>query len=129
MSKFFAKKEDGSSSSEEESSEEEKVVAKKVGAKKKVFGDSSDEQEEEQRVVVSTADKRTLNLKDIFEKTKNHIKICDFVTLENDFTEIQNELEKCIGSVFATDKFQTLPPWVLKNLMALDDCVQEVTNE
>lgn len=106
MSKFFAKKEDASSSSEEESSEEEVKVQKKVGAKKKVFGDSSDEEEEEQRVVVSTADKRTIVLNEVFEKTKNHIKISDFVQLENDFTEIQTELEKCIdGKVFATDKF------------------------
>ena len=103
MSKFFAKKEDASSSSEEESSEEEVKVQKKV-VKKKVYGDSSDDEEEEKRVVVSTADKRTEELKEVFEKTKNHIKISDFIQLENDFNDIQKELEKCIGSVFATDK-------------------------
>jgi len=38
-------------------------------------------------------------------------------------------MEKCIGVVFATDKFQTLPPWVLKHLLLLDECINEVTPE
>jgi len=38
-------------------------------------------------------------------------------------------MEKCIGTAFATDKFQTLPSYVLKNLMALEDCVIEVQDD
>jgi hypothetical protein len=111
MSKFFGKKNE-SSSSEEESSEEEVKVEKK-GAKKKTFGDSSEEEEEEKRVVVSHADKRTDQLKECFSKSANHMKIGDFVQLESDFADVCHQLEICIGQVFATDKFQTLPPWVL----------------
>lgn len=59
----------------------------------------------------------------------NHSKINDFTALFNDFEEIQSEMDKCVGSVFATDKLQTLPPWVLKHLMILDDCINEITNE
>jgi hypothetical protein len=44
---------------------------------------------------------------------KNHIKIDDFVSLQEDFEKISVEMEKCVGSVFATDNFYTLPPWVL----------------
>ena len=127
MSKFFGKKNE-SSSSEEESSEEE-VKVQKTGAKKKNFADSSEEEDEEKRVVVSHADKRAEQLKECFAKTGNHIKIGDFVQLENDFTAICSQMEACIGQVFAKDKFQTLPTWVLKNIMDLEDCVLEVTNE
>ena len=38
-------------------------------------------------------------------------------------------MEKCIGFAFATDKHQTLPSWVLKNLVVLEDCVLEITND
>jgi len=38
-------------------------------------------------------------------------------------------MEKCVGIVFATDKFQTLPSWVLKAFIALEDCVNEITPE
>jgi hypothetical protein len=127
MSKFFGKKNESSSSEEESSEEEVKVQKKQV--KKKNFADSSEEEEEEKRVVVSHADKRNEQVKEIFAKTANHIKISDFVQLENDFTDIVSNLEICIGQVFAKDKLQTLPPWVLKNLMDLEDCVLEVTNE
>ena len=65
-------------------------------AKKKHYGDSSEE-EDEKRVVVSTADKRTENLKEVFDKMKNHVKISDFVALETDFNAIDNEMGKCIG--------------------------------
>ena len=58
---------------------------------------------------------------------KNHIKINDFQQLQIDFDEIQAELEKCIGQIFATDKFQTLPNWVLKGLISMDDCINDVT--
>ena len=103
MSKFFGKKNESSSSEEESSEEEVKVQKKQV--KKKAFGESSDEEEEEKRVVVSTADKRTDQLKDVFQKTANHIKISDFVALENDFNDICHNLDICIGQVFAKDKF------------------------
>ena len=33
------------------------------------------------------------------------MKINDFQQLQTDFDEIQIELEKCIGQIFATDKF------------------------
>jgi hypothetical protein len=36
---------------------------------------------------------------------------------------------KCVGQTFATDKFQTLPAWVLKGLINLEDTVNEVTPE
>jgi hypothetical protein len=58
---------------------------------------------------------------------RNHIKIADFNQLQEDFEEITVELEKCIGTVIATDKVHTLPGWVLKNFVALEDCVNEVT--
>jgi len=38
-------------------------------------------------------------------------------------------MDKCIGSVIATDKFQTLPAWVLKNLLEISDCINDVTAE
>ena len=95
MSKFFGKKNE-SSSSEEESSEEEVKVQKKQ-AKKKNFADSSEEEDEEKRVVVSHADKKIEELKECFSKTANHIKISDFVQLENDFTAICSQLDQCIG--------------------------------
>lgn len=33
-----------------------------------------------------------------------------------------------MGQHFATDKFQTLPGWVLKHLMEMEDCITGVTN-
>jgi len=44
-------------------------------------------------------------LQNVFDKMKNHIKISDFSSLQEDFEKIQDELEKCAGNVFATDKF------------------------
>ena len=37
-------------------------------------------------------------------------------------------MKKCAEVAFATDKYQTLPGWVLKEFCALDDAVNEVTN-
>jgi hypothetical protein len=108
MSKFFskAKDDDSSSSGSSSSDEEEAKQTKKVETKKKKFyGDDSDESDEEERKVVQGADKRTNALQDIFDKMKNHIKIDDFVSLQGDFEEISVEMLKCVGSVFATDKF------------------------
>jgi hypothetical protein len=65
----------------------------------------------------------------VFEKMKNHIKINDFTKLQADFEEIAVEMSKCVGFCFAEDKLQTLPDWVLKNFIALEDCVLDVTNE
>lgn len=135
MSKFFSKaKDDDSSSSDSSSSDSSDAKAKqtkKVETKKKKFyGDDSDaESDDEERKVVAGADKRTNALQEIFDKMKNHIKIDDFVSLQTDFESIVSEMEKCVGSVFATDKFQTLPPWVLKQFIALEDCINEVTPE
>ena len=53
----------------------------------------------------------------------------DFGALCDDFDAIGTEMEKSVGSAFATDKFTTLPPWVLKNLVALEDCLLGVTAE
>jgi len=109
MSKFFskAKDDDSSSSGSSSSDEEETKQTKKVETKKKKFyGDDSDaESDEEERKVVAGADKRTNALQDVFDKMKNHIKIDDFVSLQEDFEKISVEMEKCVGSVFATDKF------------------------
>ena len=133
MSKFFskAKDDDTSSSGSSSSDEEETKQTKKVETKKKnIIGvDSDAESEEEERKVVAGADKSTNALTDVFDKMKNHIKIDDFVSLQTDFEEIVVEMQKCVGSVFATDKFQTLPPWVLKQFVALEDCINEVTPE
>lgn len=38
-------------------------------------------------------------------------------------------MDKCVGSVFATDKYQTLPAWVLKNLLEINDCINDITPE
>ena len=63
----------------------------------------------------------------LFDTMKNHIRIMDFTALQSDFDDIQTELGKCVGYSFATDKLQTLPAWVIKNLVALEDCVLEVS--
>lgn len=109
MSKFFSKKKDDSSSSEDESSSEDdkKPAAKKTVKQAKKFygGDSDDDSEEEREVVKSVADKRTEALKSVYEKMKNHIKIQDFNQLQADFDMIQDEITKCVGSTFATDKY------------------------
>lgn len=59
-----------------------------------------------------------------------HIKINDFSSLWTDFEDITGEIAHCctIG-VFAKDKYQTLPNWVVKEIVALEDCVNGVTNE
>ena len=77
----------------------------------------------------SVADKRTEALKAVYEKMKNHIKIQDFNQLQADFDLVQDEITKCVGTTFATDKYQTLPAWVLKGIAALEDTVNEVTAE
>ena len=109
MSKFFSKAKNDASSSEESSSESEqdtKQTSKTAApTKAKKFYNSDDESEEEERKVIATSDKRTAALQDIFDKMKNHIKIDDFVSLQTDFDNIQTEMEKCVGTVFATDKF------------------------
>lgn len=51
----------------------------------------------------------------------------DFSSLQTDFEEAQAEIGRCVGTLFAKDKYQTLPGWVLKELVALEDCVNEVT--
>jgi hypothetical protein len=38
-------------------------------------------------------------------------------------------MEKCIGSVIATDKLQTLPVWVLKDFLEINDCINDITPE
>ena len=83
------------------------------------------------RVVKKTTDKRTEALTAVFEKMKNHTKNGDFVSLQNiDLEAIQKEIQACIDNkVFGTDKLQTLPGWVLKNLMLFEDCIIEVTPE
>lgn len=131
---FFAKKEDhSSSSSSEESSDSEKETQKagtqNKATKKPFYAGSDQSDEEEDRVVVAKSEKRETALKGIFDTMANHIKIRDFGALGQDFDAVIAELAKCVGSVFATDKFTTLPPWVLKNLVALDDCVLETTKE
>ena len=35
---------------------------------------------------------------------QTHVNISDFTQVQNDLDEIIAELQKCIGSVFATDK-------------------------
>jgi len=77
-----------------------------VGGKKKQFynDDSDYSEEEETRVVKTTSDKRTEMLQNVFDKMKNHIKISDFSSLQEDFEDIQVELDKCVGVVLATDK-------------------------
>ena len=132
---FFAKKEDhSSSSSSEESSDSEKETQQKAAGKgpekKRPFYAGSDaSEEEEDRVVVAKSDKYTTQLKANFDAMNNHMKNKDFGALGRDFDNIITELTKCVGTAFATDKFTTLPPWVLKQLVALDDMVNEVTNE
>lgn len=74
-------------------------------------------------------EKRTETLEKIFKQTKAHTKNNDFGSLLTDFEQIQEEMDKCVGSVFATDKFQTLPIWVLKNLLEINDCVNDITPE
>mmetsp|Transcript_30561 Transcript_30561/g.46857 ORF Transcript_30561/g.46857 Transcript_30561/m.46857 type:complete len:903 (+) Transcript_30561:26-2734(+) len=132
MSKFFKKDE---SSSEDESSEEEapQVASKaptkggpKAGAGKK-FYNSDDSESDTERVVVSGADKKIDGLKELFQKMNNHIKIGDFNSLQTDFDDYQAELNRCIGVIFAKDKLTTLPGWVLKPLMDLEDCINDVT--
>ena len=44
----------------------------------------------------------------------NHIGNKDWNTLVSDIENTISEINTCAGKVFATDKFQTLPPWVLK---------------
>ena len=128
MSKFF-KKDEESSSEDESSEEEQKTAAQKQApkAQKKYFGGSEDEGDDEQRVIKSTTEKRTQALKQVFEKMKNHIKIDDFTQLQTDFDDMQSEIEKCAGQVFATDKLQTLPGWVLKGFVALEDCINDIS--
>ena len=65
-----------------------------------------------------------------FEGMNRHIKINDFSSLWTDFEDITGEIAHCctIG-VFAKDKYQTLPNWVIKEIIALEDCVNSVTNE
>ena len=58
-----------------------------------------------------------------------HINIGDFSSLQVDFEEVSAEINNCVGTVFAKDKFQTLPPWVLKEIVTLEDCVNEVKPE
>jgi translation initiation factor 3 subunit C len=134
MSKFFAKKEAPSSSSssgsDDSSSEEETQVQQTTQqAKQKKFygGDSDDSESDGERVVKSTSAKRIEALLQIFDKMKNHVKIADFNSLQEDFENIIREFQLCIGMVFATDKFQTLPGWVLKNLMVLEDSINDVS--
>jgi hypothetical protein len=130
MSKFFQKKAESSSSSEESSSEEEAPQKEKQSLKtnKKFFNDDSDEDQQQDRVVVKTSEKRIEALLALFDKTKNHIKIADFNGLFEDFESIRDELNRCVGQHFATDKYQQLPGWVLKNLMEMEDCIASVTN-
>lgn len=75
----------------------------------------------------TTTEKRTETLEKIFKLMINHTKNNDFVSLQNDFEQIQTEMEKCVAVVFATDKLQTLPTWVLKHFLILDDCINDVT--
>ena len=132
MSKYFKKAEQDSSSSSDESSADEKKAGQpqREEKKKKYYDDGSDDSDDDkQRVVRTTADKRTDALREVFTKTKNHIKIEDFSALQSDLDEIIAEMEKCVEKVFATDKIQTLPGWVLSNLVALEDCVLGVAKD
>lgn len=122
MPNFFKKK-DESSSSEEDSSDEdvkkpvqqevaekpkaeakEKTKGGKQPAKPQFYGDDSSESENEKRVVKKTTDKRTEALEKVFLQSKAHTKNKDFGSLLTDFELIQEEMDKCIGSVFANDK-------------------------
>ena len=112
MSKFFGKN-DVSSSEDEESNDsenkeetikEQKKHTTNKGGKIKL-GDSDESSDEEERVVKTTTQKREDNLKEVFVKMKNHIKTNDFTSIQVDFETILEEIDKCVGSVFATDKF------------------------
>ena len=59
----------------------------------------------------------------------NHIKINDWLAMQTNLEEVVAEMDKCVDKVFADDKNQTLPGWVLKQFMDLEDCVLEVTND
>jgi len=57
------------------------------------------------------------------------LKIEDWKGLEANWTEINKEMDKCVDKAFATDKNQTLPGWVLKQLLELKEAVDNVTNQ
>ena len=135
MSKFIrSKDQDSSSSSSEESVDEDQKKQHQQHAQKaknkKFYGDDDDVSDEEQKTAVKSGiEKKTENITAIFAKTKNHTKISDFMSLQNDLDEIITEMGKCIGVAFATDNYNTLPRWVLKELINIEDCVLDVTAE
>lgn len=126
MSRFFGNKSSSSSSSSDSEEEEKKPVKKQLQAKK-YQADDSDVSEEEDRVVRKKEDKFHESLNAVFDKMKNHIKINDFTSLTTDFDDLISELNKSVGVTIATDKLQTLPTFILKNLAALEDCINEVS--
>lgn len=53
----------------------------------------------------------------------------DFGALEDLFVDMQDQILKGAGTDFALDKIVTLPNWILRALVDIEDCVLAVTNE
>ena len=105
MSKFFARASELTSSESESDSEDDKPVQQKAttveakkttttGPKKQYMKgfDESSESDEEIRVVVAQKDKRLERLNGILGDLKNHLKINDFVSIQNDFEKLTVEI-------------------------------------
>jgi translation initiation factor 3 subunit C len=91
-SKFFADAGNSASSEEEDNRSEQSEEDKQV-AKRPLYMESSSD-EEEKRVVRTEKDKRYEAIKSVITRIKDKIKIKDFITLNDEFDELNKQLEK-----------------------------------
>ena len=91
-SRFFAGANESESEEENDNRSEQSVEEKEEVAKKFYYESSSDD--DQKRVVRSEKDKRYEALRTVIDRIKDKMKIDDFVTMADEFDELNKQLEK-----------------------------------
>lgn len=118
---FFSKFDSESESEESESSEE----VTQTKARRAWMDESSDESEEEKRVVRSTKDRRWDAIKVHCKALKNHLRIADFVSVLNDFDEMNKQLLKARNII----ESEGVPTFYVRSLVRLEDAVNNTSKD
>jgi len=117
MSRFFSNDSDSDSSDESSENEEEnqsKALAPKEA--EQFMYDSSDE-EEEKRVVRTEKDKHWESFETTIGHIKNHLKINDWVAINNDFDLLQKKINKAKNVI----RKHGIPKFYIKCILSIEE--------
>jgi translation initiation factor 3 subunit C len=120
MSKFFPQRgnESESESGEESEANEEQVVPQTRFAN---FDDSSSDEDKGPRTVRTVVSRQMDNFKTTLVSIKNHLKINDYSSIQDDFTNLSKILEKSKQLI----EKEGIPKIYFKTLVLIEDAIEE----